>query len=171
MFEKNFLRKKFPFQAACLIFALLINAAPASAERYENARFGYSVDVPDDFEWLPEAANGDGRVFRHKADPRFTITFYARIQHEDDDTLAAEGASHIPSGAEGVSETISENSYRAAFREGDVYTGVSVFLEREVFCVAIARSPTAENEKFRQLTAGVMRTWKTGGGSPCADWR
>ena len=30
---------------------------------YENARFGYAVDVPPDFAWGEEADNGDGRLF------------------------------------------------------------------------------------------------------------
>ena len=39
---------------------------PAFAARYENARFGYALEVPEGFNWHPESANGDGR--------RFTVT-------------------------------------------------------------------------------------------------
>lgn len=47
-----------------VLFALL--ATPTLAAdwgEYENGRFGYVIDVPPDFEWGEEAANGDGRVF------------------------------------------------------------------------------------------------------------
>ena len=47
-----------------VLFALL--ATPTLAAdwgAYENGRFGYVIDVPPDFEWGEEAANGDGRVF------------------------------------------------------------------------------------------------------------
>lgn len=47
-----------------VLFALF--ATPTLAAdwgEYENGRFGYVIDVPPDFEWGEEAANGDGRVF------------------------------------------------------------------------------------------------------------
>jgi len=49
----------------CLMLIAL--AAPALATdwgQYDNARFGYTVDVPPGFEWGKEADNGDGRSFR-----------------------------------------------------------------------------------------------------------
>jgi hypothetical protein len=48
---------------AALLMAL---AAPAMADdwgRYENTRFGYTIDVPPGFEGQGEADNGDGQVF------------------------------------------------------------------------------------------------------------
>lgn len=51
-----------------LVFALLIT--PALADDwggYENARFGYAIDVPPGFTWGKEADNGDGRSFRDGA--------------------------------------------------------------------------------------------------------
>lgn len=45
----------------------LLAAGPALAAegaRYENARFGYAIDVPADFAGQGESANGDGQVFR-----------------------------------------------------------------------------------------------------------
>ena len=49
------------FGTAVLISVLTCGAC--SAALYENARYGYRLDVPERFEWLPEAANGDGRRF------------------------------------------------------------------------------------------------------------
>lgn len=36
-------------------------------EHYENARFGYAVDIPPQFEGLGESDNGDGQMFRYMA--------------------------------------------------------------------------------------------------------
>ena len=50
-----------------ILALLLLMVTPAVAAewgRYENARFGYSIDVPPGFVAQPEADNGDGRVFR-----------------------------------------------------------------------------------------------------------
>jgi hypothetical protein len=47
-------------------FLLLMPAIAANAAgwgRYENARFGYGIDVPPDFAAMGEAQNGDGQVF------------------------------------------------------------------------------------------------------------
>ena len=51
---------------AILIVSLLL-LSPALAQDwrpYENARFGFSVEIPAGFDAEEEAANGDGRVFR-----------------------------------------------------------------------------------------------------------
>lgn len=51
-------------QILALLFALIaLPAAAADWQRYDNARFGYSIDVPADFDWGPEADNSDGRTF------------------------------------------------------------------------------------------------------------
>lgn len=50
------------------IFVLL--AAPALAQdwsRYDNARFGFSLDIPPGFEVASEADNGDGATFYSEA--------------------------------------------------------------------------------------------------------
>lgn len=52
----------------CLLTIVL--AIPVLANdwgQYDNARFGYTVDVPPGFEWGKEADNGDGRTFRSGA--------------------------------------------------------------------------------------------------------
>ena len=51
---------------ALLLLALLLAASPALAQfwgHYENARFGYQIDVPPDFVGRGESDNGDGQVF------------------------------------------------------------------------------------------------------------
>ena len=58
------------------VFALFsLPALAAGWGSYENARFGYVIDVPPDFEWGEEAANGDGRVFT-SGDGTQTVTAY-----------------------------------------------------------------------------------------------
>jgi hypothetical protein len=49
-----------------MIFLLSVLATPAFAqgwERYENARHGYSLEVPPGFEPQGESGNGDGQAF------------------------------------------------------------------------------------------------------------
>ena len=49
---------------ALVVFLLLIGPAFAqSTERYDNARFGYSMNVPDGFVGQGGSANGDGQAF------------------------------------------------------------------------------------------------------------
>jgi hypothetical protein len=53
-------------RAALLAASLLIVPAVATGagwDHYENARFGYEVDVPEGFAGRGEADNGDGQVF------------------------------------------------------------------------------------------------------------
>lgn len=52
---------------ALICFLAVLLAVPVLATewgQYDNARFGYTVDVPPGFEWGKEADNGDGRAFR-----------------------------------------------------------------------------------------------------------
>jgi hypothetical protein len=49
-----------------LVVAFLMLASPAPGAdwgHYENARFGYAIDIPPWFEAQGEADNGDGQVF------------------------------------------------------------------------------------------------------------
>jgi hypothetical protein len=53
-----------------ILFALL--TAPAFAqgwERYDNARFGYSIDIPPSFLGRGESDNGDGQAFAPDGKP------------------------------------------------------------------------------------------------------
>jgi hypothetical protein len=52
---------------ALLLALALSPALAADWGRYENARFGYSIDVPPGLVALREADNGDGRNFRDGA--------------------------------------------------------------------------------------------------------
>ena len=155
------MRKLFLFAAAVAL--LFTSVVPAMAARYENARFEYRVDVPDDFEWLPEAANGDGRVFRHRENPGVTITFFARVQQGDGDTLALEGASRIPPGASRVEGLQSGPSYHVSFVENGMYTEVLIFLAYGAFHSATVRWPESEDEKYKLLTGSVLQSWKIRG--------
>ena len=51
---------------ALIFLALMLIASPALAQfwgHYENARFGYEIDVPPDFVGQGESDNDDGQVF------------------------------------------------------------------------------------------------------------
>lgn len=48
-----------------LLFVVLVSSAFAAEwSRYENARFGFAIDIPPNFIGEGEAANGDGEAFR-----------------------------------------------------------------------------------------------------------
>lgn len=60
----------FSAMRALLFSILFVLATPALAQSwgsYENARFGYVIEVPPGFEAGQEADNGDGRSFRDGA--------------------------------------------------------------------------------------------------------
>jgi len=48
---------------ALLALALLISPAAGGWGHYDNARFGFSIDVPPGFQVQGESANGDGNSF------------------------------------------------------------------------------------------------------------
>lgn len=60
-----------------IALAALLLATPAMAQywgHYANARFGYAIDVPPDFEGQGESDNGDGEQFyRLMADQGLTV--------------------------------------------------------------------------------------------------
>ena len=56
------MKKIFILVCACFLISILLCGASYAAW-YRNARYGYALDVPEEFEWLPEAENGDGRRF------------------------------------------------------------------------------------------------------------
>lgn len=69
-----------------LIVAAALAASPVLAAdwgQYENARFGYEIAVPPDFNGGGEADNGDGQVFTSK-DGTQTLRVYGGNILEDD---------------------------------------------------------------------------------------
>ena len=67
-----------------LLFALVaLPAAAADWQRYENARFGYVIDVPPDFAWGREADNGDGREFTSPDGLQTLSVFGGMVTGED----------------------------------------------------------------------------------------
>jgi hypothetical protein len=52
------------------LFALLASPALAQGwQSYDNARFGYSIDIPPGFSGLGESDNGDGQAFAFDSKP------------------------------------------------------------------------------------------------------
>ncbi len=71
-------------QILALLFLLIASpVAAAEWQRYDNARYGYSIDVPEGFDWGREADNGDGRVFT-SSDGRQTISVFGGMVTESD---------------------------------------------------------------------------------------
>jgi opacity protein-like surface antigen len=71
---------------AAFVAALLMLAAPASAAEwthYDNARFGYGIDVPPGFVVTQQALDGDGVVLK-SPDGRSTLRVYGGFNVEAD---------------------------------------------------------------------------------------
>ena len=67
-----------------LAFLVAVLSFPAVAqdwERYENARYGYSLAIPPGFEGQGESDNGDGQVFTSSAHNE-TLTVWASMAGE-----------------------------------------------------------------------------------------
>jgi hypothetical protein len=81
-----------------VIFALLATPSLAAGwGAYENARFGYVIDVPPEFDWGEEAQNGDGRVFT-SSDGTQTLRVYGGNILEDDFEADARSAMGFATG-------------------------------------------------------------------------
>ncbi len=76
-----------PFLALLAILVIPALAVPPALAsewgHYENARFGYALDVPPDFTGGGEADNGDGQVFTSR-DGTQTLRVYGGNILEDD---------------------------------------------------------------------------------------
>jgi hypothetical protein len=67
--------------AALILFLAVSPALAQGTGVYENARFGYSIVVPDGFEGQGESDNGDGQVFK-SADGTQTLRVYGGFNSE-----------------------------------------------------------------------------------------
>ncbi len=102
--------------AAVALTLALISVAAAAGVRYENARFGYVVEVPAGFSEITEADNSDGGTARAAAGNAELAVWGANLL---DDTFAEDVRSRIASDeADGWSV-----SYRTVRRAGASWSG------------------------------------------------
>jgi len=62
------------------LFALL--ATPAFAQdwgHYDNARFGFGIDIPPGFAGAGEGENGDGQAFKAEGKPTFVLVWAGNL--------------------------------------------------------------------------------------------
>ena len=57
------------FVLAVVLSCLALPAFAQSGERYENARYGFTLDIPAGFIGMGESANGDGQAYAIKGRP------------------------------------------------------------------------------------------------------
>jgi hypothetical protein len=145
----------------CLALAF---ATPSAARQYDNARFGFSVDVNDpDWQMLPPPANGDGMAFQSRSVPDASVVFFARNQIEETDGIEQEAASLLPSDAENVSRSVGRESFHIEYDHEDLHTEVLSFLQDGVFHTGLARAPRKALERFRPKFREILKTWKIHG--------
>lgn len=65
--------------ALVLILAATNWAAAGDWSHYDNARYGYGIDIPPDFEAMGEADNGDGQQFRGGFGTQVLTVFGANV--------------------------------------------------------------------------------------------
>jgi hypothetical protein len=162
--KEIFSRKIFLPLAAFLAAVCL--AVPSDAARYDNPRFGFSVDVSDpEFAPLPPSANGDGMAFQSRMNPDASILFFGRNQLDGDDTIAAEARRRIPDDAENVALTQNRNDFYLRYDHDNLRTEQRVFLAGGVFYTGMSVAPVAAREFYDPKFRGIFATWKIRGAS------
>ncbi len=131
--------------------------AAAGWQPYANARFGFSLEVPQDFRPAAPPANGDGRTFK-SADGRSTILGYGHF-------LAAAGDLAGDAGDVAAAETGDGLSVSYQKRTSGQYTISGVVGDRIVYIHAVltcggdaaailrADYPVAQKARFGALVA------------------
>lgn len=72
-----------------LFVFLSVSAASEADERYANARFGYSINVPDGFVATNEGDNGDGRSFYKAQGAQRLLVWGANLLKDFESELSA----------------------------------------------------------------------------------
>lgn len=136
------------FAAACVLAVLL--AVPAAADqwtKYENDRFGYSVEYPDIFSEMKEPENGDG-VWLSSKDGRYALTLSGGYN-----VLGDDGEAMLASRLEDVSSVLSKEAtpggYRLVYDDGKerLFFECAVVNE-EAWTSFVLSCPKEEQERF-----------------------
>ncbi|GHU36888.1 hypothetical protein AGMMS50256_34100 [Betaproteobacteria bacterium] len=158
---RNLFRPPLAVLMLCLSLAF---AAPSAARTYDNARFGFSVEVNDpDWRKLPPPANGDGMAFQSRSVPDASIVFFARNQIDEAVGIEQEAADTLPDDAESVSKTLTRRSFHIEYEHGDLHTEVRGFLVDGVFHTGLACAPRKALERFRPRFREIFNGWKIHG--------
>ena len=83
---------RLPTMRPLLIALFILLAMPAAAQAddgYANARFGYSISVPDGFVVTDESDNGDGRSFYKAQGAQGLLVWGANLQEDFESEVAA----------------------------------------------------------------------------------
>jgi hypothetical protein len=82
---------------AAILMMLALPVAAAEWGHYENARFGFAVDIPPEFGNAQEALNGDGRIYA-SGDGRAVLRIYGgNIVEADFEAALATAMGHAES--------------------------------------------------------------------------
>jgi hypothetical protein len=154
----------FAFFVPFVLLALCFAPSPSEAARYDNGRFGFSVDVSDpEFVMLPPSANGDGIAFQSSVNPDVSILFFGRNQLGETDTIEEEAKQQTPDDGEDVFFTQNRRDFHLQYDHDGLRTETLVFLVDGVFYTGMSVAPVALRELYNPKFHGIFVTWKIRG--------
>lgn len=158
---------------AALLLALSATAAMAQGwDRYDNDRFGYSVDLPPGYEAVdPPPANGDGMIFALSDDSQFMRVYGGNIVEGDFETA-------LRSAMDGATEAGWDLSYKRVADDWASFSGTrgaDILYARAIalcggtqFASFEIEYPAADLEPMNAVVERLVRSLKgTGNGIGC----
>jgi len=143
--------------AGCIIS---LCPSPAFAYTYNNSRFGYSITVPDKtFKAMPEAYNGDGRVFVSRTDPSVTITVYAGYNIFNY-SVEEEMNSRVPDTVTWLCKDAYDGYFILGYTNDGNTTHMAAMLFGNTFYTVMLKAPTVKLELYLPIWNKAVSTWK-----------
>jgi len=143
--------------AGCIISSC---PSPAFAYTYNNSRFGYSITVPDKmFKAMPEAYNGDGRVFVSRTDPSVTITVYAGY-NVFNRSVREEMNYRVPDTAEQLCKKAYDEYFILEYANSGNATSIIAILYGGAFYTLIFEAPIVKLKQYLPTWDSVVSSWK-----------
>lgn len=155
-----------------LAVAVLAAAKPVEYERYENARYGFSIDYPTFLEPGPESENGDGRRFMGQDVTGFTIMTVWGEANALDRTIADRYADRLAElraqGLEPAYKTLRNTWYVISWRQGTTLLYEKCVVSRErrqptelplQFATMLLSYPNARQKPMDPVIVRVARSF------------
>lgn len=154
-----------------LLFGAMAGAAfAAERSHYENARFGYMIDIPAGFSGSGEASNGDGQVFRSTDGTQLLRVYGGNLLEQDFESSVQAAMGYAEEAGWSLSYqrvTPSWASY-SGIRNGQVlYARAIPLCDRQQFAAFELEYPEAEIDVMREAVDRLITTLKATDGASC----